>query len=240
MKKLLPLICLLALFACNEKNTPSTPDKNTGKDTSTDTKPTSDFSVYKQSVFVVKFTNKSTGATSYEWDFGDGTTSTEENPVHDYKKAGTYSVTLAAKNSAWRAETTKKFNLTAPTKCYVTGVCFEKVGKSNMYYRAKMEDCGAFLSSKKTWFNTSYTKMLNNSTCPYDYIFQNKVELSNLANREYYTVYVYWSNNTSKDGTQILKQNIYRDTEMYSTYPSSISKFNDAKDTKITVYYEWE
>ncbi len=33
-------------------------------------------------------------ATSYLWDFGDGTTSTERDPVHAYEKSGTYQVTL--------------------------------------------------------------------------------------------------------------------------------------------------
>ncbi|MCW9708165.1 PKD domain-containing protein [Fodinibius salsisoli] len=33
----------------------------------------------------VSFTNKSTGGQSYEWKFGDGATSTEENPVHTYR-----------------------------------------------------------------------------------------------------------------------------------------------------------
>ncbi|HUT68936.1 MAG TPA: PKD domain-containing protein, partial [Dehalococcoidales bacterium] len=31
---------------------------------------------------------------SYEWDFGDGTTSTEEVPTHAYKSDGTYTVKL--------------------------------------------------------------------------------------------------------------------------------------------------
>ena len=31
---------------------------------------------------------------SYNWDFGDGTTSNEQNPAHVYKKQGTYTVTL--------------------------------------------------------------------------------------------------------------------------------------------------
>lgn len=42
------------------------------------------------------FTNSSLNATSYAWDFGDGATSTEENPVHTYAEAGTYTVTLNA------------------------------------------------------------------------------------------------------------------------------------------------
>ncbi len=33
-------------------------------------------------------------ATSYLWDFGDGKTSTERNPVHTYEKPGAYKVTL--------------------------------------------------------------------------------------------------------------------------------------------------
>lgn len=46
----------------------------------------------------VTFINASSGATTYAWDFGDGEMSTEENPVHTYAAAGTYSVTLTASN----------------------------------------------------------------------------------------------------------------------------------------------
>jgi PKD repeat protein len=44
----------------------------------------------------VTFTNESKGAASYEWDFGDGTTSTDENPVHTYPGKGKYVPTLYA------------------------------------------------------------------------------------------------------------------------------------------------
>lgn len=48
---------------------------------------------------VVTFTNASKDATEYAWDFGDGTEiSKEENPVHEYAAAGTYTVKLTAKN----------------------------------------------------------------------------------------------------------------------------------------------
>jgi len=44
---------------------------------------------------VVQFTDTSTGnITSRLWNFGDGTTSTEQNPSHTYQKAGSYTVSL--------------------------------------------------------------------------------------------------------------------------------------------------
>ncbi len=49
---------------------------------------------------VVSFTNTSTNATSYVWNFGDGTaTSTEANPTHTYATGGQYQVTLTATNA---------------------------------------------------------------------------------------------------------------------------------------------
>lgn len=46
----------------------------------------------------VKFTNLSSGnSVSYLWDFGDGTTSSEKNPLHVYAKSGYYNVKLTAK-----------------------------------------------------------------------------------------------------------------------------------------------
>ncbi len=42
------------------------------------------------------FTNSSTGATSYYWDFGDGSVSTQTNPAHTYSYGGNFVVTLTA------------------------------------------------------------------------------------------------------------------------------------------------
>ena len=43
----------------------------------------------------VSFTDLSVNASSWSWDFGDGGTSTDRNPTHDYTTPGTYPVTLS-------------------------------------------------------------------------------------------------------------------------------------------------
>jgi PKD repeat protein len=47
----------------------------------------------------VQFYDLSTNATSWAWDFGDGTTSTEQDPIHTYTTGGTFTVKLTASNS---------------------------------------------------------------------------------------------------------------------------------------------
>ena len=62
----------------------------------------------KASLTVI-FADKSTNnPTSWSWDFGDKTTSTEKNPVHKYAKAGKYTVSLTVKNTA--GSNTKKIS----------------------------------------------------------------------------------------------------------------------------------
>ncbi len=45
-----------------------------------------------------EFLNRSVGATGYHWDFGDGRSSAEENPIHQFYYTGTFNVCLTAYN----------------------------------------------------------------------------------------------------------------------------------------------
>ena len=47
----------------------------------------------------VQFTDTSSNATSWAWTFGDGGTSTAQNPLHTYTATGTYSVSLTVSNA---------------------------------------------------------------------------------------------------------------------------------------------
>ena len=59
----------------------------------------------------VNFINTSSGASSYNWSFGDGTTSTVTSPSHTYTPAGTYTVSLTADASGGNSTTSQTINV---------------------------------------------------------------------------------------------------------------------------------
>lgn len=78
-----------------------------------------DFSASKVSGTVplfVSFSNLSTGAISYKWDFGDGSTSNDENPNHTYQSSGTFIVTLTAFSKNENDKKTQSINVIAQAK----------------------------------------------------------------------------------------------------------------------------
>lgn len=52
-----------------------------------------------QPPLTVTFANNTLSANSWFWDFGDGNTSTDPNPVHIYTESGNYSVVMIAQNA---------------------------------------------------------------------------------------------------------------------------------------------
>lgn len=69
--------------------------------------PTADFTASVTSgtaPLTVRFTDRSENARSWSWDFGDGTSSTEQNPSHTYAADGCYSITVIASNENGSAE----------------------------------------------------------------------------------------------------------------------------------------
>ncbi len=72
--------------------------------------PTAEFSTSDSTVsigFVIHFNDESIGANSWYWEFGDDSTSVEQNPIHAYQTAGTYSVSLTVGNVCKTVKTTK-------------------------------------------------------------------------------------------------------------------------------------
>jgi serine protease AprX len=73
--------------------------------------PVADFSAKPVSGYAplqVSFSDMSTGApVSWSWDFGDGNTSTDQNPIHTYSTVGKYTIGLTVNNEVGSSTATK-------------------------------------------------------------------------------------------------------------------------------------
>jgi large repetitive protein len=99
----------------------------------------------------IQLNNLSSGATSYEWEFGNGTSSVEENPVATYTFDGTYVITLISLNQFNCTDTTYyKYkvlfkglyipNAFSPTNTNLAVRLFKPVGKNMKQYNIQVYD----------------------------------------------------------------------------------------------------
>ncbi len=104
--------------------------------------PVADFSGSPTSGYAplaVSFTDLSTGAPDRgAWTFGDGGTSTAQNPSHIYNAVGTYTVTLTATNSYGSDGETKTGYITVNeatgTTVHVSDISVTETGSRNKLY----------------------------------------------------------------------------------------------------------
>lgn len=85
-------------------------------------KPIADFllpSAEPEAPAEVRFQNKSLKSETYEWDFGDGNSSTEESPSHTYSTSGNYLVILKATKGKKTSTQEKRLLIQAPKNCLV-------------------------------------------------------------------------------------------------------------------------
>jgi len=96
----IPSLILITVFSCTKVPVPEfafTPEVN------------------PEAGDTIRFTNTSTDADSYVWDFGDGSGSEEETPYHIFSDAGNYEVTLKASNEKKSDETSEWIEINPPT-----------------------------------------------------------------------------------------------------------------------------
>jgi PKD repeat protein len=83
------------------------------------TAPTAGFNVSSElgiAPLTVNFQNTTTGnVSSYQWDFGDGTTNTDISPTHTYINPGTYNVILTAVGTGGSSTATRQITVNEPT-----------------------------------------------------------------------------------------------------------------------------
>jgi len=134
------------------------------------TKPVASFSASPTSGKVplkVQFTDKSTGSpTSWKWTFGDGTTSTKQNPTHKFSKAGKYTISLTVKNAVGSNTVTKTEYINVLTKPVAAFSASPTSGKAPLNVAFKDKSTGSPTSWKWT-FGDGTTSTKQNPTHKY-------------------------------------------------------------------------
>lgn len=195
----------------------------------------------------VSFTNSSTNASTYYWDFGDGQTSTLQSPTHIYTKGGIFNATLKVKNSIGIENIINKtFTIKdVPTKLKINSMVLTG-------YPATMPSGGGwdssdgpdiypsitssagtyeFKDSRKQDFIKSYLPYTFSSGFPFTFTaldFQNTISFYDFdpvgTNELMGGYYFIVRNHMPKDGTK---------------YPSTIGFQNSASELKFTLNVEW-
>ncbi|MBS1765572.1 MAG: PKD domain-containing protein, partial [Bacteroidetes bacterium] len=141
---------------------------------------------------LVNFNNLSTNATSYYWDFGDGSNSIASTPSHVYNIPGDYTVTLTAINGSCRDTmrkvnylhvpgTSSYFNLTSLQSCVGNMVSFtdSSLNAQSWLWNFGDGDSSTLQNPSHLYSSTgSYTVSLITSDtlgCSSHYIFNNPI-----------------------------------------------------------------
>ena len=82
---------LAFVMSCSDDNEPKTPDIRVAFSFSPENPEAGE---------LVTFTNASTGGAEFVWDFGDGGSSTDENPTYTFEGSGVFTVSLTVDGHA--------------------------------------------------------------------------------------------------------------------------------------------
>ena len=109
----------------------------------------------------VQFTDQSTGnPTSWSWAFGDGDTSNEQDPKHEYTSVGPFTVTLTATNDCGNSETLIKTD-------YISTTCSSSEDDAERVYPR----CGSCQVLPNGSCQVSLGYLNNNAYCAYISVF---------------------------------------------------------------------
>lgn len=196
-------------------------------------KPKAQFTYKIEQPLKVVLTNTSSDATSYEWNFGDGTSSTIKNPIHTYKNFGVYKITLTAKNGTKTDTYQQTVTIEAPTVCYFSGFEVTKIPSNNVYYQIQLTD--DYVLSKTTYVWTNWF-LLSSANLPYTYMFNSPVQL-NISNTYIARLY----KRSSKPSGQADGKGDYSvsiTSEQLKSYPEQLTW--TTTNIGIKFYFQWK
>jgi PKD repeat protein len=173
----------------------------------------------------VQFTNTSTDASSYSWNFGDGGSSSGTNVSHTYSQGGSYTVTLTATNQYGSDDYQQTVTIdNAPTSLRITNVAilgmpltdngsdWDLDGAGDIYFDLLTEGQAIVLSSNGA-AQTDVTSL------PISWNVTNPYLVSNLNQQYYVNLYDY----DSTSGDDYIAQTYLFDFTS-SSYPATITK----------------
>ena len=119
--------------------------------------------------FAVQFNDTSTNTpTSWSWVFGDGYTSTTENPVHTYTSAGTYTVYLTAANSAGSSVTYVSDYITVTANATPVASFSSNVSSGTVPFAVQFNDTSTNTPTSWYWeFGDGYVSSVENPVHTY-------------------------------------------------------------------------
>lgn len=162
------------------------------------TEPTADFTgvpLTGTAPHTVQFTDNSAYATTWTWDFGDGSAvSNAQNPSHTYTSAGVYTVTLTAANSFGSDTKVRTGYITVAS----SGSCVP--GLHAVYYaNTSWADPGSSRTDDRIWFSDRYTGFSSDPTDDTNW------PTSILPSKEYFSVFWDGYMNIPSNGTYIFR-----------------------------------
>lgn len=193
--------------------------------------PTANFDYNFYDNFEIDFYNESTDATSYSWSFGDGQSSTEEEPSHRYSRPGTYTVTLTARNSKGSHQATAQITITKPAYTYFLGITYTKVPQYNHNYKFVLTDDDIFTT---TWGDSDWRTIYST---PFDYIYATPQLLDGLADDDYYELDIYMDKENSSGNIANWR---IQTTKLTQDYATEIYGTSSNGSTKVTIYFSYE
>lgn len=192
---------------------------------------------------VVTFQNTTIGEkVKYQWDFGDGKTSVEESPSHEYGAMGVYEVRLTAQNSGGVESIAKQVTIdapTLPTKCSIKSVsitqqnifgqAWDLTDAPDIYVRA-LDDLGNTYTRTQTYSNEQGINLpiLINSFF---------IDLTFPENNKSYMLRLYDDDGAS---SEIMKDFSFKPSDYMPTFGQNTTQFTvtDA-DLTMVVVLEW-
>jgi PKD repeat protein len=112
----------------------------------------------------VNFTDQSSGSpTSWSWTFGDGGTSTAQNPSYEYTAAGTYTVSLTATNAYGNDTDTKTDYITVSEPGSWTDITYDDFESGWGSYTDGGGDCSRYTGGTYAWQGVAAADIQDNS-----------------------------------------------------------------------------